>query len=99
MNPRGKEVADAVGSEAEWKRHPDLYLNDGSVVLLAEDTLFRVYMGWLGRHSEASWLTARLSQSDCPYPGIFPDVIVQQRPTLRQRNVRRLSTGSSHRHR
>ncbi|KAF8584601.1 hypothetical protein K439DRAFT_1345714 [Ramaria rubella] len=35
-----------------WKRHPDIYFGDGSVVLLAETTLFRVYWGWLGKRSD-----------------------------------------------
>ncbi|KIJ27977.1 hypothetical protein M422DRAFT_235800 [Sphaerobolus stellatus SS14] len=37
---------------SKWKRHPELYLSDGSVVLLAGNTLFRVYLQWLARKSE-----------------------------------------------
>ena len=33
------------------RRHPDLWFEDGSVVLCAEDTLFRVHMTLLSRHS------------------------------------------------
>lgn len=39
-------------SSTKWKRHPDLYMEDGSVVLLAGDTLFRVYLHWLAKKSE-----------------------------------------------
>ncbi|KAH7102150.1 hypothetical protein BKA62DRAFT_769859 [Auriculariales sp. MPI-PUGE-AT-0066] len=34
-------------------RHRDLYFTDGSVTLLAEDTLFRVHKAWLQRCSTA----------------------------------------------
>ncbi|TFK75062.1 hypothetical protein BDN72DRAFT_832773 [Pluteus cervinus] len=33
-------------------RHPDLWFNDGSVICRAGDTLFRVHMSQLARHSE-----------------------------------------------
>ena len=42
-----------VDSETEQvlRRHPDLYLADGSVIVRAEDTLFRVHISMLARHS------------------------------------------------
>ncbi|KIJ32817.1 hypothetical protein M422DRAFT_52680 [Sphaerobolus stellatus SS14] len=40
-----------VGAE-DWKHHPDLYMQDGTLILLAEDTVFRVYPGLLAMHSE-----------------------------------------------
>jgi hypothetical protein len=33
------------------KKHPDLWFSDGSVVLRAEDTVFRVHMSQLSRRS------------------------------------------------
>jgi hypothetical protein len=33
------------------QRHPDLWFDDGSVVLCAENTLFRVHISQLSRHS------------------------------------------------
>lgn len=37
---------------ATVQRHPDLWFDDGSVVCRAENTLFRVHMSQLARHSE-----------------------------------------------
>ncbi|GJJ08515.1 hypothetical protein Clacol_002733 [Clathrus columnatus] len=34
-----------------WQRHRDLYFSDGSIVLLADKTVFRVYIGLLTLHS------------------------------------------------
>ncbi|TCD62385.1 hypothetical protein EIP91_006967 [Steccherinum ochraceum] len=34
-----------------YKRHPDLWFSDGSVILKAEDGLFKVHMSILSRHS------------------------------------------------
>lgn len=36
----------------ECKKHPSLYLEDGSIILRCEDTLFRFYIGILSRKSE-----------------------------------------------
>ncbi|GJJ09972.1 hypothetical protein Clacol_004197 [Clathrus columnatus] len=36
----------------DWKRHPDLYLPDGTIVLLADTTVFRVYGGLLAKRSD-----------------------------------------------
>lgn len=33
------------------QRHPDLYFEDGNIVLLAENTYFKVYKGTLTRNS------------------------------------------------
>ncbi|KAL1743223.1 hypothetical protein HDZ31DRAFT_65227 [Schizophyllum fasciatum] len=38
-------------TEQVLRRHPDLYLADGSVIVRAEDTLFRVHISMLARHS------------------------------------------------
>lgn len=38
-------------AQDNWQRHPDLYMPDGSMVLLADSTLFRVYPGLLAKHS------------------------------------------------
>lgn len=40
-----------VGSD-EWKRHPDLYMPDGTMVLLTGDVVFKVYPGLLAMHSD-----------------------------------------------
>ncbi|HEV7737821.1 MAG TPA: hypothetical protein VGO47_10685, partial [Chlamydiales bacterium] len=39
-----------VGSE-EWNRHPDIYMADGTMVLLADNVVFKVYPGLLALHS------------------------------------------------
>ncbi|KIJ32802.1 hypothetical protein M422DRAFT_35691 [Sphaerobolus stellatus SS14] len=39
-------------SSENWTKHPTLYLKDGSIVLLANTTLFKVYHGLLSFHSE-----------------------------------------------
>lgn len=44
-------------------RHPDLWFDDGSVILIAEDTGFRVYRGVLARHSEVFRDTFQIPQS------------------------------------
>jgi hypothetical protein len=41
----------ATSAEHGHRRHPDLWFEDGSVVLCAEGTLFRVHMSLLSRHS------------------------------------------------
>ena len=35
----------------QLQRHPDLWFDDGSVICRAQDTLFRVHMSQLARHS------------------------------------------------
>ena len=50
----------------EWKRHPELYMPDGTMVLLASNTLFRVYPGLLSKHSEV--FKGMTSLSDCQPP-------------------------------
>ena len=35
----------------DLRRHPDLWFDDGSVICQAEDTLFKVHMSQLSRHS------------------------------------------------
>ncbi|KAF8517281.1 hypothetical protein BU17DRAFT_49985 [Hysterangium stoloniferum] len=35
-----------------WKRHPELYMPDGTMVLCAQDVVFRVYPGLLAKHSD-----------------------------------------------
>jgi hypothetical protein len=37
---------------SKWVRHPKLYIQDGNVVLLCENTLFRVYGGVLAMNSQ-----------------------------------------------
>lgn len=49
MEPSG---TDPLSGDSHWIRHPDFYMDDGSVVLLAENTLFRVYLKWLEKKSE-----------------------------------------------
>jgi len=36
-----------------YRQHDDMWLSDGSVVLAAEDTLFKVHKSQLARHSVA----------------------------------------------
>lgn len=49
---KGKSDA-SIGTidDAQLKRHPDLWFDDGSVICRAENTLFRVHMSQLSRHS------------------------------------------------
>ncbi|GJJ09970.1 hypothetical protein Clacol_004195 [Clathrus columnatus] len=42
---------EVMTQDNDWKRHPDLYMSDGTMVLLANSTLFRVYPGLLAKHS------------------------------------------------
>lgn len=37
--------------EDKWQKHPELYMSDGTMILLAGSTLFRVYPGLLAKHS------------------------------------------------
>jgi hypothetical protein len=50
----------------DWKRHPKLYMPDGTMVLLANNTLFRVYPGLLSKHSEVFRGMASLSGCQPP---------------------------------
>jgi hypothetical protein len=52
MKPEEQANADSASSDVKWTRHPDWYMDDGSVVLLAESTVFRVYLRWFGKKSE-----------------------------------------------
>lgn len=44
-------VSAAAAAASTYTRHPDLWFNDGSVILKAETVLFRVHMSILSRHS------------------------------------------------
>lgn len=44
-------IPDAASNPVELERHPDLWFEDGSIVLRAENTLFLVHMSQLSRHS------------------------------------------------
>ena len=46
------DVESNVHESKGWKRHPELYMADGTIVLLANSTVFRVYLGLLSKHSE-----------------------------------------------
>ena len=46
---------DAMNSTAlvgEWTRHPDLYFPDGTIILVVQSVVFRVYHGLLSTRSE-----------------------------------------------
>lgn len=51
MEPQD-DSKDSTDKDSKWTRHADLYMDDGSVVLLTENTLFRVYLRWLARKSD-----------------------------------------------
>lgn len=52
--PQSDEASQSCNENRDgWTRHPELYLTDGSLVILVESTLFRVYSGLLAIHSEA----------------------------------------------
>jgi hypothetical protein len=54
LTPTDAQVAKAEANEDEDERilrHPDLWFSDGSVVLKAESTLFRVHSSQLARRS------------------------------------------------
>jgi len=38
--------------EAGWKRHPELYFSDGTIIFVVESVAFRVYHGLLSSRSE-----------------------------------------------
>ena len=44
-------LASPAGTSPALRRHPDLWFDDGSVILSAERTLFRVHISQLSRHS------------------------------------------------
>ncbi|KAF8516077.1 hypothetical protein JB92DRAFT_2810425 [Gautieria morchelliformis] len=50
----------------DWKHHPELYMPDGTMLFLADNTLFRVYPGLLSKHSEVFSGMASLSQCQPP---------------------------------
>lgn len=50
-NHRNDGDAEEAGEGDELKTHSDLWFKDGSVVLRAENTLFRVHISQLSRHS------------------------------------------------
>lgn len=43
---------DTEASGTIWKRHPEFWFSDGSIVLVAHDTAFRVHKTFLARKSE-----------------------------------------------
>ncbi|KIJ29134.1 hypothetical protein M422DRAFT_269564 [Sphaerobolus stellatus SS14] len=45
-------TVDYEKSNTGWTKHPELYFPDGTVVLLCDDTLFKVYAGILSVQSE-----------------------------------------------
>ncbi|KZT64585.1 hypothetical protein DAEQUDRAFT_732434 [Daedalea quercina L-15889] len=51
--------------DEELVRHPDLWFADGSIVLRAEDTLFRVHVSQLSRHSAVFADMLSLPQPAC----------------------------------
>ena len=51
VKSRRNTLLKPVGSD-EWKRHPDLYMPDGTMVLLTGDVVFKVYPGLLAMHSD-----------------------------------------------
>jgi hypothetical protein len=55
----------------QWKRHPTLYMSDGSMVLLANDTLFRMYFGLLSNYSEVFSGMATLSECQPPDAEVY----------------------------
>lgn len=46
------DALDRPSEASNWIRHPELYMPDGNIVLLCENTLFRVYGGVLAINSE-----------------------------------------------
>jgi hypothetical protein len=60
-----------VHDSNEWKRHPNLYMSDGTIVLLTNDTLFRVYFGLLSMHSEVFSGMASLSEFQPPDADVY----------------------------
>lgn len=43
---------DTSASLSTWTRHPELYFADGSIILLCDSTVFRVWSGILAVNSE-----------------------------------------------
>ena len=52
LNPDPSPPNSAMAATASFDKHPTLWFDDGNVVLIAENTGFRVYRGVLAKHSE-----------------------------------------------
>ncbi|KAF8516079.1 hypothetical protein JB92DRAFT_2788526 [Gautieria morchelliformis] len=55
----------------DWKHHPELYMPDGTMLFLADNTLFRVYPGLLSKHSEVFRGMTSLSECHPPNSGTY----------------------------
>ena len=65
------DTDDATDNPGEWKRHPELYMPDGTMVLLTSNTVFRVYPGLLSKHSEVFRDMTCLSNCQPPNAEIY----------------------------
>ena len=63
----GRAVIYDTETGVEVQCHPDLWFDDGSVVCRAEDTLFRVHMSQLARHSLCFQDMFMLPQPECSW--------------------------------
>jgi hypothetical protein len=72
---RDRTLEDQEPASFPWTRHPDLYILDGSIVILCENTLFKVPGGILAMNSQVfkDMLTLESNQpadvetyDDCP---------------------------------
>ena len=69
---RARTISDSsIEDSDDWKRHPELYMSDGTMVLLAKDIVFRVYPGLLSKHSDVFGGMATLSECQPPNAEIY----------------------------
>ncbi|KIJ32799.1 hypothetical protein M422DRAFT_265282 [Sphaerobolus stellatus SS14] len=81
MDQDGKPSTTTPQDPQEWTRHPNLYYEDGTIVLLAKATLFRVYYGILSRECEVFRGTSQLLEDRETHDGC-PLVRLEDDPEL-----------------
>lgn len=81
--PRSETAAPAYATQTDPSRHADLWFPDGSVVLHAENTLFRVHMSQLSRHSVVFRDMFSLPRSSASAHDLSADDIYEGCPLVR----------------
>lgn len=73
VEPISAQAGGSTGDEIAIVKHPDFYFPDGSVVIIVEQTAFRIHKYVLARHSDVfngMWDVPQPSMSDtydgCP---------------------------------
>lgn len=50
--PRTDTLTEPAQDPERWTRHPELYFSDGNIVLICDNTVFKVWQGILAVNSE-----------------------------------------------